>query len=114
MTTIAWFGRRLDAPAFEDAQEIDVPVGAVCLGCDESIEEGDAGITMPYLTANDGVSMGAYHIECHLRSILGGRAHQEKRCSCFGGTDHDGYSREDSKAVLEFILSTGGRWMEVE
>ena len=100
---MAWFGQRWDAPAFEDAPEVPVPLGAECPGCGELVDEDDTGITMPYVTEDFGVRRCAYHIECHLRSILGSVAHQERRCSCYGGTDHDGSSRDDARALLEWL-----------
>jgi hypothetical protein len=30
-----------------------------------------------------------YHFECHFRMIVGSVAHQQGRCSCFGGTKHE-------------------------
>lgn len=100
---MGWFGTRWDAPAFEDAPEVPVPFGAECLGCSELIEADDAGITMPYITHDMQARRGAYHLECHLRSILGSVAHLEHRCSCFGGGGHDGYSRADARAVMEWL-----------
>lgn len=103
MGTLAWFGERWDAPAFEDAPEIPVPAGEPCLGCEEEIALDDSGITMPYVSSTEEASRGAYHIECYLRSILGSVAHLEKRCSCYGGTDSEGYSREESRAVMDWL-----------
>jgi hypothetical protein len=108
--TIAWFGRHLDAPAYEDAPEVEVPLGATCLGCGELVDEYDAGITMPYVDAGFEVQRCAYHVECHLRSVLGGVAHLERRCSCYGGKDHDGHSREEARALLDRMLAQGARW----
>jgi len=48
------------------------------------------------------------HGACLIRSIAGGVAHQDKRCSCFGGTDPhraEGMSdREDALAAWKFFI----------
>lgn len=106
---MAWFGRRLDAPAYDDAPQVPVPFGSECLGCGELIEQRDDGITMPYMTGTQ-VLRAAFHTECHLRSVMGGMAHMEKRCSCYGGVAHDDSSRAEAKAVLGWALTHGSRW----
>lgn len=111
MGTIAWFGRRLDAPAYDDAPQVPVPFGSECLGCGELIEEWDAGITMPYITTPGTVTEAAFHTECQLRSVMGGVAHMEKRCSCYGGVAHDDSSRDEARAVLAWAMERGARWV---
>lgn len=110
MGTLAWFGVRWDAPAFDDAPQVPVPLGAECLGgCGELIDEGDTGITMPCVTADLGVQRGAYHLECHLRSVVGSVAHLEHRCSCYGGTEEGGFSRAEARAVMEWLIRNRNR-----
>lgn len=69
--------------------QVETPVGSVCVYCDEAIVEGDRGQLSPYLNAEGHVSITANHRECSFRAVMGPLAHQEKRCRCFGGTDHD-------------------------
>lgn len=111
MGTIAWFGRCLDAPAYDHAPQVPVPFGAECLGCGELIDENDSGITMPYMTNFSEVTRAAFHTECHLRSVIGGVAHLEKRCYCYGGgTSDDDRSRTEARWVLEWAMERGARW----
>lgn len=96
-----YFGRRWDAPAFDDAIEIPTPVGQLCLWCGEPIEAGDNGSTMGSPTGVQPV-----HLECFLRSLLGDVPHLEGRCLCSGGGDHDERPyHEGSRAALEWLLS---------
>lgn len=85
-----WFGQQWGAggpaPVCGDlAERVDVPIGAPCLWCDELIDEGDSGVTMPFLGAGHNTHMGALHVECHLRQALGGVNHIEGKCLCCGG-----------------------------
>ena len=98
----AYFGERWDAPAFDDAIERPTPVGEVCeLGCGEPIAEGDSGTWMPFAD-RDAPRMIPMHIECWLRMTLGCLSHLEGRCSCFGGTGHDGFSRQAARDVMDY------------
>lgn len=85
-----WFGEPWGAggPAYicsSEADHIPTPVGSICLYCEEPIEEGDSGVTTPYIDAGTNVHMAAVHVECHLRQGLGGVNHIEGRCLCCGG-----------------------------
>lgn len=68
---------------------VPTPVGTKCWWCQEAIQEGDRGQLMPSMQADGTVEVGAQHRECGLRSVMGGLAHQEKRCRCYGGSDED-------------------------
>jgi hypothetical protein len=83
--SVKWFGQawpdELDpAPVCSDpADQIPVPVGATCVLCTVLIDEGDRGVQFmngPYA-----------HAECNLRSVVGGPAHLDGTCSCFGGVE---------------------------
>jgi hypothetical protein len=66
-----------------------------CLHCNEPILAGER--VMPI---NDGQDL--LHRECMIRMVMGSVAHQEERCSCFGGTgedDPDLSIRENAKAA---------------
>lgn len=108
-----YFGLRWEAPAFDDAIEVAVPVGARCLFCTETIEETDSGTLTPYAAMGEDGGMEsrveAVHIECWLRSVLGCVSHLDRRCSCYGGTAHEGHTRADAIALMEWLLAHPGR-----
>lgn len=80
-----WFGIALVDP---EETRIPTPVGYPCGFCQEPIEAGDRGCTIPHV--GDGpVRDMPYHFECHMRLVTGSLAHQQHRCSCYGGDEHD-------------------------
>lgn len=99
---VGYQGRRWDAPMADDAVPADLS-GRTCAWCDEPITPGD-----------DAMRLGSTgHTECILRSTLGDVAHLERRCLCFGGTNHDedGTYREQSRRVVEWLVAhRHGRW----
>jgi hypothetical protein len=94
-----WFGKRYPAPIYDDIQQTETPVGTRCAYCGEGIEAGDDGFLQ-----DDGIAL---HRECQLRMIFGSVAHQEKRCSCCGGTgsdQDDGMTRrEGARAAVKHL-----------
>ncbi len=99
-----WFG-----VLFVDPEEplAPTPVGAPCGFCQEPIEAGDKGVIIPHIDT-DGASEKPYHFECHMRLTIGSLAHQERRCSCYGGNEHDppGMSlRQAARAAWEYWLA---------
>ena len=46
---------------------------------------GDRGCAIPDLSGGE----TPFHFECHMRLVIGSLAHQQRRCSCYGGTEHD-------------------------
>jgi hypothetical protein len=72
--------------------------------------------TEPLLAGDDGwiLCNGAVlHHECNLRGVVGSVAHQERRCSCFGGTandEEDGMTRrQGARAAVEYFeMHQGG------
>jgi hypothetical protein len=88
---------------------VATPVGTECWWCHEEIIEGDQGQMMPSMNAAGETVIGAQHRECGLRSVMGGLAHQQRRCTCFGGTVDDMdlgkmTLREEAIAVWESIV----------
>lgn len=79
-----FFGKRYFSPAYTDAEHVETPVYATCVHCGEVIEEGDDGWVMPGSPVE-----ATFHRYCFLRSIIGSVAHQQKRCSCYGGVGED-------------------------
>jgi hypothetical protein len=88
------------APADPDIARSQTPVGEPCLRCEEPIAPGDSGYTMPYV-AEGGVAERALHRECFLRGVVGSVGHQQRRCSCYGGTleDPPGLTRREAAAA---------------
>lgn len=107
-----FFGERWDAPAFDDAVAVEVPVGEICRLCEEPIGESDSGILMGYIDGRGKGSISPIHIECHLRSVLGSVAHLEGRCSCATGRHADDRSnltwREQGQLVVEWVYDRRG------
>lgn len=122
--TNQFFGQRWYAAAYADAVEVPVPLGAPCLYCEELIDEDDSGVFIGYVGGTtEQVRRWAQapnesdpprllqvpvHIECQLRSILGSVEHLTKRCSCYGGTEPDGTTREQAKATLAWLREHPG------
>lgn len=102
-----WFGPRPFGPICEPSQERAIPVGQMCLWCDEEIVPGDSGFLA--VAIDDEVARRkAWHRECFLRTLSGSIAHVEKRCSCFGGTDpeHEPHfsKREEAQIAVRLWL----------
>lgn len=82
-----WFGETWNAPMCDPTMHVETPVGSLCLQCEEEIGERDRGVTMPYLGLGANVHQAAVHLECHLRSILGGALCADGTCqNCGDGT----------------------------
>lgn len=77
-----WFGIAVTEP---EEEQISTPVGVPCGFCLEPIDARDRGCAVP--NAEGGET--PYHFECHIRLAIGSIAHQKRRCSCYGGTEHD-------------------------
>jgi len=74
-----WFGQNWGAPVCTEEDHIEIPVGQSCHHCGETFIDGDRGITNA-----QGYS---WHLECHMRGIIGGLNHLRGTCSCCGGKD---------------------------
>lgn len=74
-------------PNIASLEKAPTPLGEKCSWCDEQIMEGDDGLLIPHIGAE--VSEMPRHQECFLREVIGSLAHQQKRCSCFGGFDEE-------------------------
>lgn len=79
-----YFGEVFGCPL--DMERIDTPTMAPCARCGEYIRSSDDGFAVPVMGEP---LLAAYHRACFMRGIIGSVAHQEKRCSCFGGTGED-------------------------
>lgn len=81
-TVIRWFGLESFSPACEDLPRVPTPIGEPCTWCAEPIHSTERGYC---LAGTDAPT----HIECFTRQIAGSLAHQQGRCSCYGGSDSD-------------------------
>jgi hypothetical protein len=98
-----WWGESWGAPACDPELHVPTPVGMDCEWCDETIEKDDRGFTMPVMGSDLTIY---YHQPCFLRSVLGGLAHQQGKCTCYGGSADDmnpvGMTRrEEAVAAVE-------------
>jgi hypothetical protein len=85
--------------------------GLMCLWCHEPI----TGAALPLAVAiTDGEGAVSWrHQACAVRQVVGSVAHQQRCCSCYGGTDaddDDGLSaRLAAEAALAYWRAHGGR-----
>lgn len=92
---LRWFGRRYAAEVYSDCPQIPTPAAQPCGHCGEAIEPDADGFVLPTVVIRPDGSLTAgdmpLHRNCHLRSIVGSIAHQQRRCGCFvaGSTEHD-------------------------
>lgn len=102
--TLKWFGEKW-GPICDATEQVPVPVGTTCV-CTEEIGPEDSGIIIPHFESLDRWILQPMHRECFIRNIFGSIAHQEKRCSCFGGedSDPDGISQREAAKLVELWL----------
>lgn len=85
---------------------VEIPVGKVCMWCDEEIGPDDRGQMIWHVSATEGQYM-PHHQECLLREIVGSVGHQNGDCSCCGGDgtgDPEGLTpREAAKAAVKLF-----------
>lgn len=86
------------------------PAGESCLLCGEPFDEaaGDSGqatpvITGPLTEAGDeaDVEIRHSHKECQFMNVVGSLAHQEGRCSCYGGSGETAQGMTYRQEALE-------------
>lgn len=97
-----WFGQSWGAPACEPGDRVETPVGRLCLWCQEPIAAGDQGFLIPHVDTT--ITLKPHHLECQIRSIVGGVNHIEGRCLCCGGTedpDPPGLTRRQAAVMAE-------------
>jgi len=96
-----WFGIRHTGAAYAECPQTETPVGRECDYCEEVVAAGEDGFILDSGTI--------LHRECFMRGFTGSVAHQEKRCSCFGGTDDDEVDgmtrREGARAAMAYFVS---------
>lgn len=72
--TMTYFGWKYRGVVYDLAEPIPVPVGALCLHCEELIGEGEDGFR--------DAGMNVFHRACFIRMIVGSVAHQKGTCGC--------------------------------
>lgn len=98
-----WFALAPFAPVCEVTERVDVPIGELCFHCGERFNINDNGFAVPCI-AHDEISEIYYHQECHIRLIVGSVAHQQKRCTCYGGKDEDDPALTRREAAQQAML----------
>lgn len=102
-----WFGEpwpshTMRAPVCEDdAERVEVPVGRLCVLCDEPIGDGDSGTLMAARNPVTGQwGPEPVHRECSLREVLGGAGHLAMEAHVTGMCDPDGGLTRRQSALL--------------
>lgn len=119
-----WFGPNWHAAVNSETDECPVPRDKICEWCGEGFYHVDDNGTVTEdrgflirhgsihhvmavgFIAAEAETMVAYHLECHVRSIAGSVAHQQKRCSCYGGTGEDDPAltkRQAAEAAAKYL-----------
>lgn len=77
-----WFGESWGAAVCSPVSHAETPIAEPCAWCMELIEDGDVGVIIPSM-GERGFDRVPFHLECHLRTIVGSVGHQRGLCSCF-------------------------------
>lgn len=64
-----WFGASWGAAVCEESRHKSTPVGQPCMDCVVPITADDQGLILPYVTADRGMVLTAYHKACFLRGL---------------------------------------------
>lgn len=106
---ITWFGPTWESQLNKESPEVPAPIGAACTFCHEMIVEGESGVMMNTVGISSHITHYPYHLECHLRTVVGGINHQLHLCRCFKGTkpsDPEGMPpRIAAKAAVDLYYS---------
>lgn len=73
----------------EYEEQVETPIGVLCLHCDEPIEADDTGTVEIVLDSKLDTFLKPLHYECRLRTAVGSIGHMKGLCSCYGGTEED-------------------------
>lgn len=65
---IRWFGEPWGAHINDDCDRVPVPVGGICLTCNEPIEPADRGVMMVY-SGEGAAHYRPMHVDCFCRSV---------------------------------------------
>lgn len=108
-----YFGKKHDAPVYDDGTLVATPVGKTCDWCKEDVIRGEDGFVLPGLLKEGDDYVGrlvVFHRECYLRQSIGSLGHQKKTCSCYvrtGGEEDppDMTIREAAKAATNYFFA---------
>jgi hypothetical protein len=64
-----WFGESWGAPCNEPQDRAPTPVGSVCVGCKQVVNDDDQGLVIPSLRPSGSTRETAWHLDCLLRRI---------------------------------------------
>lgn len=111
----SFFGAPWPSGVCDDGEQVETPVGQICMWCDEAIIDGDQGTFIAVWTeARPGAfAYRPQHRECSLRSVLGSIGHLTKTCSCYKTGDEvfedpPGLSRREAALeVWEYVTVHG-------
>lgn len=113
---VFFFGDRWDAPAFDDAIQMPVPIGDPCGYCGIEIVEGDSGTFQHFFEMEQKAAlMRPLHIECWFRAGMGSPAHMRGECSCKGSVepeDDRNWYEQGTESIR--IFKAGEAWFQVE
>lgn len=84
---LTWFGPSWGSPLNNEFPGVPAPLGHHCGHCHEVIGPDESGIIMQSVGVSSHVLTIPYHLECHLRLVIGGINHQLGLCHCFGGRE---------------------------
>jgi len=98
-----WFGPAPFSRLCDEVPHVPTPVGAPCVYCEEPIAPDERG----YFYV--GAPPPPVHYECFVRQIVGSVAHQQHRCSCYGGHDEDPPELSRRAAAKLALLAFEGR-----
>jgi hypothetical protein len=84
-TSTRWFGYKPFAPICADTPRVATPVGQICAWCNEPILPDEDGFVLPMMHTCGHVDDRPWHLNCHMRSLIGGVNHLRRVCGCFGG-----------------------------
>lgn len=98
-----WFGKPWGAPLCREFARVETPT-TPCAWCEEPFTVEDGGVEIPCVGMEPMAPLH-YHVECFMRTIVGGLNHVRGECTCCGGTDDpdpdDMTKREASKAAVD-------------
>jgi len=110
-----WNGVLDDDGKPEESSRIPIPVGEPCGWCGDRMLATDSGQVIPTIGIGMKVELIPMHLECMLRSVVGGLDHLAGRCSCHPGGKADGLggladgmtAHEEALAVQEHVARHG-------
>lgn len=101
-----WFGPCAFARSCEPDNRAAIPIGHACAWCDDPIMPDDMGYCLPDAVGRPQV----FHLNCHLRQLIGGVNHLRGQCQCYGGEmghDPPGLTKREAADAAVEIWNAG-------